>query len=310
MSTSLPLDQDLKLSLQALQRSLHKFLSGKEDMADIIIACLVSGGHILLEDVPGVGKTTFIKALAQLIGLSMKRIQFTSDLLPSDILGVQIYDQDEKAFTFHEGPIFANIVLADELNRASPKTQSALLEAMGERSVTVDRKTRKLPSPFFVVAAQNPSDHMGTFPIPESQMDRFSVKIKLDYPSNSKEIEIFSEASQNPLQGVEEGIILREQLIQIQGAVDSVHVGEEVVKCVKAVVDASRDHEDVQLGVSTRGGVHWVRLSKGLALLKGRDFVTPDDLIETSIYCLQHRLVFHNQASELVVEDLMKKMVI
>lgn len=304
------LDQDLKSALGVLRRELQDFLLGKESMADAVVACLISGGHILLEDVPGVGKTTFIKALAQLLGLTIKRVQFTSDLLPSDIIGVQIYDQHEKSFTFHEGPIFANIVLADELNRASPKTQSALLEAMGERAVTVDRKTRKLPSPFLVVAAQNPSDHMGTFPIPESQLDRFAIKVRLDYPSPEKELQIFSEALLSPLSKVDEGVVLQEQILRIQAAVDHVYVSDEVARCVKNVVDKSRDHPQIQLGISTRGGIQWVRVAKGLALLEGRDFVTPDDLIFVADFCLVHRIFFHGEATELVVQDLLKSMVI
>ncbi|SMF07702.1 AAA family ATPase [Pseudobacteriovorax antillogorgiicola] len=308
MEKVLPLEHDLKASLAAFRRELQRFLTGKEAMADTVVASLISGGHVLLEDVPGVGKTTFIKALAQYLGLAMKRVQFTSDLLPSDIIGAQIYDQEEKVFTFHEGPIFTNILLADELNRASPKTQSALLEAMGERAVTVDRKTRKLPAPFFVVAAQNPSDHMGTFPIPESQLDRFAIKIKLDYPSAEKELQIFSQALLNPLSQIEEGILMKDQLVRIQIAVDQIHVSNEVGKCVQAVVDRSRDHSQIQLGISTRGGVQWVRLAKGIALLEGREYVTPDDLIAVAEHCLMHRMIFHNGQTELVLQDLLQSM--
>ncbi len=310
MSDSVKLDPPVKQSLHMLRQCLYEFFQDKEILSDAIISCLISSGHLLLEDVPGVGKTTFIKALAKLLGLKMKRIQFTSDLLPSDILGIQIYDLDSKTFAFHEGPVFANVVLADELNRASPKTQSALLEAMGERSVTVDRKTWILPQPFIVVAAQNPSDHMGTFPIPESQLDRFSIKVKLDYPGRDQELEIFSKSSLDPLQNVPEGIIMRDELIALQDAVDRIHVSKSVATCVKEVVDASRIHPHVQLGISTRGGVQWVRLAKARAIIEGRDYITPDDLNRIAAFCLPHRMIFTGGYNGDVVEELLKNMVI
>lgn len=302
------LDKTHRDALHHLRIEVRNFLHGKDGMADSIIACLISGGHILLEDVPGVGKTTFIKALAKMLGLSMKRVQFTSDLLPSDILGVQVYDQDQKNFSFHKGPIFSNIIFADELNRASPKTQSALLEAMGEAAVTIDRSTYPLDRPFLVVAAQNPSHHMGTFPIPESQLDRFAIKVKIDYPSYEKELQIFSQARLDPLKGIDAEIITASGILELQRQVENIHVSNEIGSCVKQLVDASRDHKAIELGISTRGGVQWVRLAKGLAILEGRSYIIPDDLIQTSEFCLIHRMVISSSAPQLVLEELLQKM--
>jgi len=196
---SLIVRPETRAALHQFRSEVLHFLAGKEALVDAILSAILSSGHILLEDVPGVGKTTLIKAVAKLMGCEMKRVQCTSDLLPSDIIGVEVYNTQEHEFVFHKGPIFTNIILADELNRASPRTQSALLEAMGEGFVTVERKTYPLPKPFIVFASQNPSHHIGTYPLPESQLDRFSVKLSLNYPSQNKEIEIFAVSSLDPL---------------------------------------------------------------------------------------------------------------
>jgi len=278
-------------NLQKFRENLGKLLRGKEEVVEGILSALLASGHILLEDVPGVGKTTLIKAVSQLLGLDMKRIQCTSDLLPSDIIGVEVFDQQRQEFKFHEGPLFSNIILADELNRASPRTQSALLEAMGEGFVTVDRKTYPLPRPFFVFASQNPSDHVGTYPLPESQLDRFAIKIQLNYPSEEKEMEIFQLSQRDPLAFLPTGVLTLAELEALQTTVESVHISDRVAAYVKRFVDATRKHESLKLGISTRGGVSWLRLARARAVLSRRDYVTPDDLIFLAPQCLSHRVI-------------------
>ena len=297
-------------ALESLASELQEFLGGKKAFSDAVLASLLAGGHILIEDVPGLGKTSFIKALAKLLGLSMKRVQFTADLLPSDILGVQVFEPSKKSFVFHKGPIFTEILLADELNRASAKTQSALLEAMEEKTVTVDQKTFKLSSLFFVIATQNPSDSLGTFLLPESQLDRFFVKLKLDYPSKKKEAKIFKEASLDPLKSLSQNLIVEKDFKALQEKLESVHVSSKIIDCVQAVIQKSREHQKIKLGLSTRAGVQWVRLSKARALLEKRDFVTPDDLLFLAPFCLMHRLVFYEDKSELVFRQLLEAVVI
>lgn len=298
----------LSVDFEGFVQELKKVLSGKEKIAEVIVCAILSGGHVLLEDVPGVGKTTVIKALSQLLGLEMKRIQCTSDLLPSDILGVEVFNPSEQKFVFHPGPIFSPIVLADELNRASPRTQSALLEAMGEGAVSIDKKTYQLPTPFILFAAQNPSDHLGTYPLPESQLDRFAIKIRLDYPENKKELEIFTQASLNPLSNLGKSKVGKEELIELQNKIDHVHISERVAQYVKRFVDATRNHESLKRGVSTRGGISWIRLAKAHALISKRDYVIPDDLMITGSASLSHRVIPQsgNDPKE-VIENLLSK---
>lgn len=277
--------------LEELHRHLSELLRGKEAAVEAILSALLSRGHILLEDVPGVGKTTVVKALAKLLGLEMKRIQCTSDLLPSDIIGVEVYDSVKQKFEFHAGPIFANLVLADELNRTSPRTQSALLEAMGEGRVTVDRVTHHLPQPFVFFATQNPNEHLGTYPLPESQLDRFAVKLSLNYPQEEKEKEIFSRSMLDPLQNVPEGVLSPTAFQRLQTAVEAVHLSEAVINYVSRVADRTRTHPMLRRGISTRGGIAWLRVAKGRAYLAGRDYVIPDDLIAVGTLALAHRVV-------------------
>ena len=270
---------------------LQKVLLGKDKLVDSILCAILSQGHVLFEDVPGIGKTTIIKATSRLLGLEMKRIQCTSDLLPSDIIGIEVYNAQTNQFTFHRGPIFANVVLADELNRSSPRTQSALLEAMGESLVTVDRETHILPKPFIVFAAQNPSDHLGTYPLPESQLDRFSVKLCLGYPEAKKEKEIFSQCSLDPVAQVVEGCLPAAKLTQLQEVIESIFVSERITNYVKRFVDATRSHPSLKRGLSTRGGISWVRMARAKALLEKRDYVIPDDCIGLAPFCLSHRVI-------------------
>jgi MoxR-like ATPase len=293
-------------ALERLRAPLTDLLRGKETAVEAILSALLARGHVLLEDVPGVGKTTLVKAIARLLGLEMKRIQCTSDLLPSDIVGVEVFEPAANRFEFHKGPIFANLVLADELNRASPRTQSALLEAMGEAGVTVDRITHHLPQPFLLFATQNPNEHLGTYPLPESQLDRFSVKLQLSYPVAEKEREIFRQSTLDPLAALPSAVISPQEFQELQDAVESVHLSDSIVAYVSRVAEATRSHGLIQRGISTRGGVAWLRVAKGRAFLAGRDYVTPDDLIAVGPFALAHRIVVQpgNDAFSLVEKVL------
>jgi MoxR-like ATPase len=277
--------------LGRMRMHLEALVGHKDEVIDAALGALLCGGHVLLEDVPGVGKTTFIKAVAKLLGQEMIRIQFTSDLLPSDIIGVEVYNPSINEFVFHKGPVFTRILLADELNRASPRTQSALLEAMGEGYVTEGRKTHELPKPFIVFASQNPHDSIGTYDLPESQLDRFAAKIHLGYPTTKREVEILQAASMDPLESLPSGVLCIEDLLKLQKETEAVHVSERIIAYAKKVIDSSRSHADIKIGVSTRGGVIWLRMAKAKALLSSRDFVIPDDLREIAVSCLAHRIV-------------------
>lgn len=293
--------------LLELYKQLEKLVSGKSSLIEISIASLISGGHILIEDVPGVGKSTFIKAFSKLTGLQVSRIQCTSDLLPSDIIGVEIFDTRTHEFVFHKGPIFSEIVFVDELNRASPRTQSALLEAMGEGQVSVDRKTYFLSQPFLVFASQNPEENYGTFPLPESQLDRFSAKIQFGYPERDQELSIFSESAADPIANVPKNSISSRSIKALWAKVDTIHISENVALYAKKVVDASRVHPKLSLGISTRGGVTWIRMAKAIAILKNRNYVIPDDLQFLAKNCLSHRILpVGDENSELIVDSIIK----
>lgn len=293
-------------ALGALERELRRIVDDKHQIIDVTLCALLAGGHVLLEDVPGVGKTTFIKALASLLGLEMSRIQFTSDLLPSDVVGVGVYDTEKRAFAFHKGPVFAQILLADELNRASPRTQSSLLEAMAEGHVTVDRVSYELPKPFVVFASQNPMDNVGTYEIPESQLDRFAAKVRMGYPTEKRELEILRAAARDPLVDVPRGVISEHGLLALQAAVDEVRVSESVTTYVKRFIDKTRSDARLRVGVSTRGAVIWLRMAKAQAVRSGRNYVLPDDLQALAVPCLAHRVVPQaGAAAEVVIQDLL-----
>ncbi len=282
---------DHTMKVQALREALGLVLRGKEAVAETVLCALLSSGHVLFEDVPGVGKTTLIKFVSRWLGVEFSRIQCTSDLLPSDILGVEVYNQTNESFVYHKGPLFSPIVFVDELNRASPRTQSALLEAMAEGFVTVNRRAYELPKPFLVFATQNPSESIGTYPLPESQLDRFSARVKLQYPIDSVERDILRVATLNPMATTPTQILSLAELMSVQQQVDAIHVGDRVVDVAKQILDASRSQEGLKLGISTRGGVLWLRMARARAYLMRRDHVIPDDLLALAPSCLAHRLL-------------------
>ena len=276
--------------------NVEKVIFGKHQEVELALVALVCRGHILVEDVPGTGKTVLAKAIARSLGCSFRRIQFTPDLLPSDVTGVSIYNQRTNAFEFRPGPIMSQIVLADEINRATPKTQSALLESMEERQVTVDGVTYQLPDPFLVMATQNPIEFEGTFPLPEAQLDRFFIRLQLGYPTDREEIAILdAQRVIHPLETIEQ-VLSAEELLQAQSAAKDIHIADQVKAYVVAVVNATRSHPDVYLGASPRGSLALARASQALALLQGRDFVLPDDVKRLAVPTLAHRLILQPQA--------------
>lgn len=282
--------------IEVILNNIEKVLIGKKDIAELSLTALLAGGHVLLEDVPGVGKTMMVKALSKSIGADFKRIQFTPDLLPSDVLGVSIYNPKEMAFEFRPGPIVGNIILADEINRTSPKTQSALLEGMEESSITVDGKTIQIPQPFFVMATQNPIEYEGTYPLPEAQLDRFLFKLKMGYPSKHDEIEMLERAEKNvPLEQIGSVLSLGE-LIKLQRAVIDVNVDQTVKSYMIDCVAQTREHPYVYLGVSPRGTLALMRACQAYALVKGRTYVTPDDVQYLAPFVFSHRMILQPEA--------------
>jgi len=251
---------------------------GKETQLRLALACLLARGHLLIEDLPGVGKTTLAHVLACTLGLHFQRIQFTSDMLPADILGVSIYERDSGGFKFHPGPIFSQVILADEVNRATPKTQSALLEAMEEHQVTTEGETRKLPSPFFVIATQNPSEQVGTFPLPESQLDRFMMRIELGYPDRDAERALLSGTDRRDLLATLDPCMTPAELMELQAGVQRIHVAPALLDYVQAIVEHTRRSPDYVTGLSPRAALALVHAAKAWALLEGRDKVIPEDV--------------------------------
>jgi MoxR-like ATPase len=275
--------------LVRLKETVETALEGKPEVVELALVALLAGGHLLIEDVPGVGKTTLARALARAVGGEMRRIQFTSDLLPSDVLGVSVYDQRTGSFTWRQGPIFANVLLADEINRASPRTQSALLEAMNEGQVSADGETRILPEPFFVIATQNTQDFAGTFPLPESQLDRFMLRIRIGYPSVQTEARLLGRAVTDTVQDLAT-VLDPAQLVSLQRQVRRVEIEQSIIEYVLAIVAATRSTPTIALGASTRGTVALGMAARARAMLRGRDFVLVEDVLDLAVPVLAHRI--------------------
>lgn len=283
--------KDAYKKIEALKANLEKVIKGKEEVIDFAITTLLSKGHLLIEDVPGVGKTTLAHGLARSINCSFHRIQFTSDLLPSDVIGVTIYNQVTQSFEFKPGPIFANIVLADEINRTTPKTQSALLEAMNDRQVSVEKQTYPLPKPFMLIATQNPLEYSGTFPLPESQLDRFTMAIRIGYPDADHEKEIIQSPPERLMPESLSPVITTEDVLEMQALVEGVKVEEDLISYILSIATATRNHRNIRLGVSPRGSMALYRVSQAFALVQYRDYCIPDDIKRLSVPVFAHRII-------------------
>jgi len=276
--------------IRLLKTNIERVVKGKSQVIEWAIVCLLARGHLLIEDVPGVGKTTLAHALARSVDCSFKRIQFTSDLLPSDILGISVFNRQKQAFEFLQGPIFANIVLADEINRTTPKTQSSLLEAMNEAQVSMDNETRALPLPFMVIATQNPAEHHGTFPLPESQLDRFLMKIRIGYPDLAAEKEVLDRpAMLHPAEELEP-VLTAQDVLELQHDVEKVRLDDSLLEYLLAIVSLTRQSSFLSLGVSTRGAGALSRAAKALAFSRERHYCVPDDIKELVPIVLPHRV--------------------
>jgi MoxR-like ATPase len=276
---------------EIIRNNVERVMIGKRDIIDLLLVVLFSDGHILIEDVPGIGKTMMAKSLARSLGATFQRVQGTPDLLPTDITGVSYFDQRRNEFVFRQGPLFTQILLVDEINRATPRTQSALLESMAERQVTVERTTMPLPKPFLVIATQNPIELEGTFPLPEAQLDRFLLRLQIGYPSEEEEQAILHRFKQEEVLETLQPVITADQILELQSAIRQVHWQPEVERYLLAIVRATRDHPSAQLGVSPRGSLALYRACEAFAALQGRDYVLPDDVKHLAPAVLSHRLL-------------------
>lgn len=298
---------------EKILENVKKVIKGKDDQIKVVIAAMYAGGHVLLEDVPGVGKTILARSLAISLGLDFKRVQFTPDLLPTDLTGLSIYDKKEEVFKFREGPIFTDVLLADEINRATPRTQSALLEAMAEGQVTVDGVTHKLSKNFFVIATQNPIEYEGTFPLPEAQLDRFMARISLGYPDKDSEIEILdSQKVKHPIEDLKPvGNV--DEFTQEKRKVREVKVSDEVKRYIVELTEATRNHESLKYGASPRGSLSLMHMAMAWAYINDRDYVLPDDVKKVAPYVLIHRIIqtteskILRETKEDIVEYILQK---
>jgi len=297
-------DMHVKEKLQALLNQLNTVIVGKPVQVQDCVACLLAGGHLLIEDVPGVGKTTLAHALSRSFGLHFSRVQFTADLMPSDLSGVSIYERQKESFVFHPGPVFAQVLLADEINRASPRTQSALLEAMEEKQVTVEGETRPLPVPFFVIATQNPHDQLGTYALPESQLDRFHMRISLGYPDRAAERELLKGSDRREMVDNLPAMLVPDELRELQQLVQQVHAAEPLLNYLQDLIAATRSGRWFLQGLSPRAGIAVMRAAKAQAFLSGRDYVAPDDIAAVLPQTAAHRLIPVSDAGRGAVEQV------
>jgi MoxR-like ATPase len=305
--------RDIHQICQDIKSNVSKVLVGKEEVVDLLLVSLITSGHVLLEDVPGLGKTVLAKAFSKSIDCSFNRIQFTPDLLPSDITGINFYNQSKGEFAFRKGPIFNNIILADEINRATPRTQSSLLEAMEEVQVTVDGTTYKLDKPFMVIATQNPVELQGTFPLPEAQLDRFLMKIDMGYPTLEQEIEILDRFRNHNPSNTLTSVVSKEDVLFMQSNYTSVHISREVTEYIVKLIHKTRTSPSVSLGVSPRGALALHRASQAYAVISGSKYVTPDHVQKMASYVLSHRIIPHRHLNlkgsngRTIVEDIIKE---
>lgn len=316
---TLVLKLDPAAKIAELQAAIERVIKGKSETVKFALIALLAKGHLLIEDVPGIGKTTLANALARALELSFQRIQFTSDLLPSDVIGLSIFNQKSGDFEWKAGPIFSNIVLADEINRATPKTQSALLEAMAEEQVTVEGVSRRLPLPFIVVATQNPSEHHGTYPLPESQLDRFMLRLHIGYPSLADERQILRDRENNdPLSAVEP-VMSQADILELQNLAGEVRVDEVLLDYLLQIVDQSRKSESLELGISPRGTLALFRSAQALALIEGRNYCIADDIKRLVLPCFAHRVIVNSRGgairnrtrqAEQVLREILQKVAV
>lgn len=298
---------------QQLMDHVGKVIVGKEHTIELVMTAIIASGHVLLEDVPGTGKTMLAKSVASSLDCTFQRIQFTPDLLPSDLTGIHFFNQKEGDFEFRPGPLFANLVLADEINRATPRTQSSLLECMEERQISIDGSTRQLERPFIVIATQNPVDNQGTFPLPEAQMDRFMMKIRMGYPSSEESVEILRRTVARRSVDDLTAVISREELLKAQDTYKTVQINEDLLRYIIQLTEATRQHPELSLGVSPRGAQALLKASQAWAALHGRDFVLPDDIKVLAVPVLAHRLVFRNRIrqqeglAERIIQELLNQ---
>ncbi len=317
VAKSAPIDFDAVEKINGLQTEIERVIKGKSETVKLALVALLAKGHLLIEDVPGIGKTTLANALARALDLSFQRIQFTSDLLPSDVIGLSIFNQRSGNFEWNAGPIFSNIVLADEINRATPKTQSALLEAMSEEQITIEGVSRPLSQPFMVVATQNPTEHHGTYPLPESQLDRFMLRLHVGYPSLNDEREILRDRERrNPLQSVE-AVMSEDDILELQRKVSEVRVDESLVDYLLNIVALTRETDTLELGISPRGTLALFRSAQAIALIEGRNFCIADDIKRLVLPVFAHRVIINSRQAgnkrrsfeaEQILQEILLKM--